>query len=229
MPRMARIVVPGYPHHVVQRGNRRQAVFFRDEDWSRYLRLVRAACLDAGTHVLAYCLMPNHVHFVMVPEQEDGLRAAVADAHRRYTRSVNFREGWRGHLWQERFHSFVMDETHLRVTIPYVENNPVRAGLCDAPERWRWSSAGERAGLWDTGLVDWNRRARLLDAPLEVAVKGMTQDVDSIRLHTRTGRPLGSDSFVERIEAATGRTLKPRNMALSSLLKGHDVSADSGP
>lgn len=85
--------------------------------------------------------MPNHVHFVMVPTHEDGLRAAIADAHRRFTRSVNFREGWRGHLWQERFHSFVMDESHLHAAIPYVEDNPVRAGLCASVREWPWSSA----------------------------------------------------------------------------------------
>lgn len=127
MPRMARVVVPEYPHHVVQRGNRRQAVLIRDEDWFRYLSLLRAACLEAGTRVLAYCLMPNHVHFVMVPRK----RAAMTDAHGRNTRTVTFREGWRGHLWQERFHSFVTDEAHLWATIPYVEDNPVRVGCRD--------------------------------------------------------------------------------------------------
>jgi len=95
MPRMARVVVPAYPHHVTQRGNRRQRVFFGDDDCERYLSLLGSACRDSGTRVLAYCLMPNHVHFVMVPAHEDGLRAAMAQAHRRYTRSINFREDWR--------------------------------------------------------------------------------------------------------------------------------------
>ncbi|MCP5004679.1 MAG: transposase, partial [Planctomycetes bacterium] len=91
--------------------------------------------------ILAYCLMPNHVHLVMMPVEENGLRATLGEAHRRYTRYVNFREWWRGHLWQERFHSFTMDEDYLLSTVRYVERNPVVAGLCNHPEEWEWSSA----------------------------------------------------------------------------------------
>ncbi|MEX2576253.1 MAG: transposase [Halofilum sp. (in: g-proteobacteria)] len=207
---MARVVIPGYPHHVTQRGNRRQPVFFREDDWSIYFALMRSACLDGGTTVLAYCLMPNHVHFVMVPSHEDGLRSAVADAHRRYTRSINFREGWRGHLWQERFHSFVMDEAHLRAAIPYVEDNPVRAKLCADSVDWRWCSAAERVGNSDAALVDWDLRGRLLDGFADRDGTAGTQLIDSLRLHTRTGRPLGSERFVDWLESTTGRALKPR-------------------
>lgn len=146
---MARVVLPGYPHHVTQRGNRRQKVFFQHQDWITYLERVSTACGDVSTSILAYCLMPNHVHLILVPTNEDGLRAAMADAHRRYTRRVNFREGWRGHLWQDRFHSFVMDGPHLQAAIPYVEENPVRAGLCEQPAHWavveRRRSRGVRA------------------------------------------------------------------------------------
>ncbi len=146
MPRMARIVVSGYPHHVTQRRNRRQAVFLANDDWSIYLSLIHAACRSADTRVLAYCLMSNHVHFVMVPSHEDGLRAVLADAHRQYTRRVNFREDCRGHLWQKRFYSFVMDESHLQAAIPYAKQNPVQTGLCESPEEWLWSSAAESFG-----------------------------------------------------------------------------------
>jgi len=207
---MARVVVPAYPHHVTQRGNRRQRVFFGDDDCGRYLSLLGSACRDSATRVLAYCLMPNHVHFVMVPAHEDGLRAAMAQAHRRYTRSINFREGWRGHLWQERFHSFVMDEPHFQALVPYVENNPVRAGLCARASAWQWSSAAEWNGACEHRLVDWELRARLLDD--HAAAPGCDDDdgVDEIRRHTRTGRPLGRASFVERLEKMTGRSLAPR-------------------
>lgn len=210
MPRMARVVVPEYPHHVTQRGNRRQRVFLRKGDGSRYLRFVHSACRDTGTRVLAYCLMPNHVHFVMVPAHEDGLRAAMADAHRRYTRSVNFREGWRGHLWQERFHSFVMDASHLHAAVPYVENNPVRAGLCVDAVEWRWSSAAESVGASDGELVDWDLRASLLEHAASAGPAGGDGVADEIRRHTRTGRPLGSHQFVEQLEETTGRALAPR-------------------
>ena len=106
MARMKRVVVPGYPHHITQRGNRRQKTFFCTGDYQYYLGLMAEATRAAGTEVWAYCLIPNHVHRVMVPAAEDGLRASLGEAHRRYTRYINFREGWRGHLWQERFHPF---------------------------------------------------------------------------------------------------------------------------
>jgi REP element-mobilizing transposase RayT len=95
---------------------------------------------QADTEIWAYCLMPNHVHLVMVPDQEDGLRAALGEAHRHYTRHINFRQKWRGHLWQERFHSFLMDEDYLLATVRYVERNPVAARLCESAGQWPWSS-----------------------------------------------------------------------------------------
>ena len=210
MPRMARVVVPGYPHHVTQRGNRRQAVFLVDDDWRTYLSLIRAACATAETSVLAYCLMPNHVHFVMVPSHLDGLRSALADAHRRYTRRVNFREGWRGHLWQDRFHSFVMDEPHLQVAIPYVENNPVRAALCHTPPQWPWSSATRAHSTGAATMVDWRLRSQLLGTGGSHDFADPDARLDTLRLHSRTGRPLGADRFIERIEAHVGRALRPR-------------------
>src|SRR5210317_374899 len=130
MARMPRLVIPHYPHHVTQRGVRRQKTFFSDADYKTYLDLLATAKDGVGADIWAYCLMPNHVHHVIVPGKEDSLAALFSDAHRRYTRRINFREGWRGHLWQERFHSFVMDERHLNATVRYVELNPVAAGLC---------------------------------------------------------------------------------------------------
>jgi putative transposase len=141
MARMARVVIPEYPHHVTQRGNRRQKIFFCDDDYRYYIELMSEFSLNSGTEVWAYCLMPNHVHLVIVPAEENGLRATLGEAHLRYTRYINFREGWRGHLWQERFHSFVMDESHLLSTVRYVERNPIVANLCDHPKEWEWSSA----------------------------------------------------------------------------------------
>lgn len=143
MARLARVVVPRVPHHVTQRGNRRQRTFFGDEDYRHYLALLKTWSARAGTRIWAYCLMPNHVHVVAIPEAEDGLARTIGEVHRRYTRHVNLREGWRGHLWQARFASFPMDDAHLVRCIRYVELNPVRAGLCASPFDWRWSSARE--------------------------------------------------------------------------------------
>ena len=134
MARMARVVVPDYPHHVAQRGNRRQKTFFCDDDYPYYIDLIAEYSKQSEIDVWAYCLMPNHVHIVRVPKEEDGLRATPGEAHRRYTRHINFRKAWRGHLWQERFHSFTMDERYLLSTVRYVERNPVAARLCYQPE-----------------------------------------------------------------------------------------------
>ena len=123
------------PHHVTQRGNRRQQTFFGEEDYQHYLELMAQFCRAEQVAIWAYCLMPNHVHLIVVPQSAESLRRAIGEAHRRYTRWINFREGWRGHLWQGRFASFVMDEDHLLTAARYVELNPVRAGLVQAPSR----------------------------------------------------------------------------------------------
>ena len=141
MARMARAVAPGMPHHITQRGNRRQQTFFNAEDSLANLDLMSTWCIKYQVEIWTYCLMPNHVHLIAVPTTTDGLARAIGEAHRRYTRRVNFREGWRGHLWQERFSSFVMDEQYLLACARYIELNPVRAGLVEKPDQWRWSSA----------------------------------------------------------------------------------------
>ena len=147
MVRAARQVLPGIPHHITQRGNRRQTTFFSDSDYALYLGLLRHWCAKTGTAIWAWCLMPNHVHLVLVPSRPDGLSAALAPAHRRYTWEIYQREGWRGHLWQSRFDSLAMDEAHLHACLRYVELNPVRARLVERPEDWRWSSARAHLGL----------------------------------------------------------------------------------
>ena len=154
MARLARVVAPGRPHHVTQRGNRRQQTFFSDGDYREYLALLGQWCTEYGVRVWAYCLMPNHVHLILVPPSEDALCRAVGETHRRYTRHVNFREGWRGHLWQGRFASFVMDEPHLLAAARYVERNPVKAKLVRKAENWPWSSAAAHAGGQTDDLVE---------------------------------------------------------------------------
>jgi len=210
MARLARVVVPGVPHHVTQRGNRRQETFFNEEDYAAYLTLLGEWCGRCGVEVWAYCLMPNHVHLIVVPDSEDGLRRGLGEAHRRYTRRINFREGWRGHLWQGRFASFAMDERYLLRAARYVELNPVRAKLCRAPWRWRWSSAAAHVAGRDDGLVrvrpllervkDWRE---FLTEALEA------QEIELLRRHERTGRPLGASAFLDRIERTLGRIVRP--------------------
>src|SRR5258708_22386703 len=129
MARLARVVAPGIPHHVTQRGNRRQQVFFGDDDYATYRALLAEGCRAAGVTVSAYCLMPNHVHLILTPSDADGLRAALGETHRRYTRHVNLREDWRGYLWQGRFASRPMAEAHLLACARYVGLHPVPARL----------------------------------------------------------------------------------------------------
>jgi putative transposase len=155
--------------------------------------------------------MPNHVHLIVVPAAADGLRRAVGEAHRRYSRRVNFREGWRGHLWQGRFASFPLDEPHLLAAARSVEQNPMRARLCARPEDWPWSSAAAHLGGRDDGLVT---AAPLLDRAGDwraVLAGGLGHErLEMIRRHERTGRPLGDDAFLDRLEAMLGRPLRPR-------------------
>src|SRR5271165_6409366 len=132
MARLARVIAPGMPHHVTQRGNPRQETFFGEEDHQHYLELISRFSRAELFAIWAYCLMPNHVHLIVVLQSIESLRRAIGEAHRRYTRWINFREGWRGHLWQGRFASFVMDEDHLLTAARYVELNPVRAGSVQA-------------------------------------------------------------------------------------------------
>lgn len=150
MTRLARIVIPGLPHHVTQRGNRRERVFFSDADYQFYLDELGLAAKKAGSEIWAWCLMPNHVHLLIVPADVDGLRLTVANAHRRYASRLNARNRWTGHLWQGRYGSVVMDEAHLYHALAYVSLNPVRARLVERAQDWPWSSA--RAHL--TGTPD---------------------------------------------------------------------------
>jgi len=212
LARIARLVVPGYPHHVTQRGARKLKTFFSDSDYKMYIDLLAKGCKKAGVEVWAYCLMPNHAHLVAVPERRDSLACLFRQAHRAYTLAINVREGWQGHLWQERFHSFVMDENYLLATVRYVELNPVRAGLCSKPEDWTWSSyAAHYCGKNDK-LVAVEPMLRRIHQWREF-VRSDDQDAERfeiLRSRSRTGRPAGSEAFIDKLERATGRCLRRR-------------------
>jgi putative transposase len=209
MARLSRVVARGMAHHVTQRGNRRLQTFFCDEDYEVYRELMAEWCSRWKVDVWAYCLMPNHVHLVAVPHDEEGLCRAIGEAHRRYTRHVNFREGWRGHLWQGRFASFVMDIKHVLAAVRYVELNPVRAGLVESPGEYWWSSAGAHLNGTDDRLV---KVRPLLDEIGDwqeyLAQSEEEAELDTIRRHERTGRPLGDGAFINNLEQLTGRFLR---------------------
>jgi putative transposase len=221
MARLARVVIPHVAHHITQRGNRRLPIFFSDADRAAYLQLLAEGCLATATRCLAWCLMDNHVHLILVPETVDGLRAAVAGAHRRYTRRVNFREGWRGYLFQGRFASYPMDDAHLIAAVRYVENNPVAARMVARAEEWRWSSARShlaRERVADDPLTDVaalgahvrNWRA-LLRHGAELGDAGAVGEAmaEAIEARLRTGRPLAAEQWLVGQEQTLGRALRP--------------------
>ncbi|MCB1384587.1 MAG: transposase [Nitratireductor sp.] len=211
MPRLARLVVPGLPHHVTQRGNRRERVFFSDEDYRIYRDLIFESAEKSACAIWCWCLMPNHVHFILVPSDENGLRKTFAEAHRQYTRRINLRLAITGHLWQGRFGSVVMDEAHLYHAARYVSLNPVRAGLVAKPQDWRWSSVRDH-------LEGRSWRAFDANAVLErygdfAAFLGMPErdaDYVDLRKAENSGRPLGSKPWVGQLERHLGLRLAPQ-------------------
>jgi putative transposase len=153
MPRTARIVVPGAPHHITQRGNRREPIFFEKDDQAIYLRILAAQARQRGVEIWAYCLMPNHVHLILTPNDATGLASTVGETHRRYTSFINGRAGWTGHLFQSRYASAPMDDAHFLTAARYVALNPVRARLVERAESWRWSSVHAHLAGKDDGVV----------------------------------------------------------------------------
>ena len=141
MPRTARVVIPGCVHHVTQRGNNRQDVFFVDADRQMFLQYLREAAERFALRVEGYCLMTNHIHLVVTPQREDSLAGALKRVNQLYAQYVNRLHGRSGHLWQNRFFSCPLDREHLWRALVYVERNPVRARLCRKAWQWQWSSA----------------------------------------------------------------------------------------
>lgn len=199
------------PHHVTQRGNRRQATFFRDDDYRLYIDLMSEWCEKNEVEIWAYCLMPNHVHLIAVPSRTEGLARAIGEAHRRYSWHVNRREGWSGYLWQGRFASFVMDEAHLLVAARYIELNPVRARLVKRARDYPWSSARAHLKGRDDRLVKASSLLEIArDWPVFMADAAADERFEAIRSHERTGRPLGSEKFYATVERRLDRSLMPR-------------------
>ena len=212
MSRLARLVIPGYPHHVTQRGNRRGQTFFEDGDYELYRSLLSEAACKAEPEIWCYCLMPNHVHIIIVSSDVDGLRRTFADAHRRYTGYINARMRVTGHLWQGRFGSVVMDEEYLAHAVRYVSMNPVRADLVERTEDWRWSSVASHLSGEDSELV---KVAPVLHRYGDFSTflaqdDNLSEDFKRLRQSGTTGRPLGSEGWIDKLSAITGRELKAK-------------------
>jgi len=210
--RLARIVVPGCPHHVTQRGNRREAIFFAPGDQEIYRDLLAEHCSKSSVEVWAYCLMPNHVHLILAPSDGEGLARALGDTHRRYTTFINARARWSGHLFQNRYGSVAMDDAHLMAAVRYVSLNPVRARLVAHARDWPWSSVRAHLARADDELVTVAPvLSRVPDFAALIAPGAADEQLfAAIRSCERTGRPLGNSQFIAGLEKILGRSIARR-------------------
>lgn len=213
MSRIARIVVSDVPHHITQRGNNHQDVFFVDDDYQVYLKFLKKQADRFGLEVQGYCLMTNHVHLVATPHNEDSLAKAIGITHLLYTQYINRIHRRSGHLWQNRFYSCPLDHQHFWEALRYIECNPVRAKLVRIAWNYPWSSAGTHIGVMDkAGLVN-NKQWRDISAGMQwerILCQAQENDeIDYIRAGIYCGRPLGSDNFISKLERGLGRRIRP--------------------
>ena len=204
MARLPRIIVPAVPHHVTQRGNRRQLTFFEEVDYRVYLKLLRSNASVFDFRILSYCLMPNHIHLLVVPTSISSLRDGISQLHQSYTRYINTKKNWTGHLWQGRFFSCpVGPDSDARVA-RYIELNPVRAGICVHPKDYLWSSA--LASCCDSLTTEIHSPQGTWEEFL-MSEMSLPEDLKSLRQSVRTGKPFGSDLFISEMEKVAGRSL----------------------
>ncbi|MCF6256590.1 MAG: transposase [Gammaproteobacteria bacterium] len=211
MARLARVVLPGYPHHITQRGNRRQDVFFTDSDYEYYLELLVEWCTHEGIEIWAYCLMTNHVHLIVKPKKKSHLGKAIGEVHRRYTRMINLRENWKGYLWQGRFSSYPMDKRWLLKAAAYVELNPVKAGRVKKAWDYRWSSVhAHLSGKDSRGIILPEKLLSLAGDWKTYLQEAQINSGTEFEQHGRTGRPLGGERFIEKAGRLLQRDLKKK-------------------
>jgi putative transposase len=214
MPRQARIVFPGIPHHVTQRGNRRERVFHTPGDRIAYLDLLGQCSGECGVEVVAYCLMPNHVHLVLVPNTQTGLHLSLKSLHGKYAQRVNRMRKQRGHVWQDRFFSSPLDGAYFANAVRYVELNPVRAGMVGKAEDYEWSSAAGHCGLVEDRVVKRGMRPALLSGIANWSrwlSQGLPEEsLQTLRRHLGQNLPCGTDDFVTGLETVCGRSLRFR-------------------
>ncbi|MBW8880739.1 MAG: transposase [Asticcacaulis sp.] len=212
MARRARMIIPGVPHHVTQRGNRREPIFFENGDQEVYLDLMAAQLKRYAVECWSYCLMPNHVHFILTPSDETGLGRAVGEAHRRYTAFIGARGRWTGHLFQGRFGSVAMDEDHLMAAFRYVALNPLRAHLVPNVRDWPWSSTPAHLAGLETRYVKVEpvlSRVGDFAAFLDAAPENDPMWTSVLKAEV-IGRPVGAKAWIAELESRHGKTLTPQ-------------------
>lgn len=212
MGRIARVVISGYPYHITQRGNYKQKVFSNQEDYKIYLSWIAEYSRKNKLSILAYCLMPNHVHFIAIPEENTSLARTFNLSHMRYSQYYNKKDDKIGHLWQGRFFSTLLSKDHLYEAVRYVENNPVKAKIVEASEDWEWSSARDHLDIRKKNILlkvaDYREYLQIEN--WRDYLKGKTDKniEEEIKKNTKTGRPCGGESFIEKLEKILGRRLR---------------------
>lgn len=214
MARLSRVVVANIPYHVTQRGNARQFLLTDDAARLVYLDLLSKYVELYGLSLLGYCLMSNHVHLILIPQQAESLALALKQTHGRYAAFWNATHASSGHVWQGRYYSCPLDDLHLWIALRYVEQNPVRAGLVATAEAWHWSSApahcGQAESPLDLDMEKWAKRWTSANWRAYLLAGETEAELQSIRENTHTGRPLGSPEFVKQLECVTLRRLAPQ-------------------
>jgi len=215
MPRLARPVFAGVPHHITQRGNRREDVFFSDEDRQAYLEWLSEYAKQHHVEIIAYCLMTNHVHVVAVPAEVDGLEKMFRPLHTRYAQRINRSRGWKGHLWQGRFFSSALDEPYTWAAIRYVEQNPVRAAMVTKAEDYAWSSAPAHCGFRQDPVLTTRRRwqealTAVDDWSAWLSLPSSQEHIGTLRSQVERGLPCGAPSFIRKLERRAGQSLAVR-------------------
>jgi len=215
MPRQARIVFPNIPHHITQRGNRREDVFFTDNDRKQYLDWLKEYSKEHKVEILAYCLMTNHIHIIAVPTRGDGLERVLKPLHMRHTQRINRVKGRMGHLWQGRYFSSPLDDGYLLTATRYVERNPVRAKIVRKTENYKWSSARAHCGIGEDDILTekkkWMDKYERIDNWSEwLRVEEEEDRIELIRRNTNKGIPIGSERFIRRLEKISQRVLHYR-------------------
>ena len=210
MPRNSRCIEPALAYHVTQRGNEKQDVFFSQSDRDVYLDLIRQQLADVEVSVLAYCLMTNHVHWVVLPQRNDSLAVLFQRVHGRYSQYLNARRGHTGHLWHGRYHSCIVDPERLWIACHYVERNPVQAGMVVSAERYRWSSAREHSTgeFAKNSLLDrvfWEESGGVANWTDLMGVSTPSDTTQQFRRCTYSGRPFGDEEFVRQMEIKFNR------------------------
>jgi putative transposase len=202
MPWIVRIVGPGYPHPIVQRGNNKEQAFLDREDYEKYLGFLERYSKEKETSILAYCLMPNHVHLLAKPSHDYCLAKIMQGITLCYTQYFNRKRGRSGRLWECRYHSTVVDgDRYLWAVSKYIENNPVRARIVKKPEDYPYSIAkahilGRKDSLLKEALTDKNE---LREYRKFMKAEEDGQVLEDIRRQTRLGRPLGEEEFLQAL------------------------------